>query len=248
MNCSTPGLPVHHQLPEFVCKESLKFLRCKPPAMMSLITVSRKTSIFQEGCAHRENNLLMQVDLWKTLAPTDSNVWQTTLPSGPRVPGPALAPCILGLVVLGHALLACAAQDQELAFPACRAAEGAARRPGNGKDGDYSATLRPRWAVWAQEWWVSGYGSGFHEPAEKARMRVQRSTLSLGRGEEERHRERARAWKDLSSRREGARAPVGVLAPAGIGQVPGRCYGSDLCPCAQHPWYPQSDLTPSCLE
>ena len=55
MNCSTPG--------EFICKESLKLFRCKPRAMMSLTTVFRKTSIFKEGCARREKNLLMKVHL-----------------------------------------------------------------------------------------------------------------------------------------------------------------------------------------
>ena len=133
-------------------KEGLKFLLCKPQAMMSLTTVSRKTSIFQEDCARGEKNLLRKAGPRKTLSPADSNVWRTTLPSGPRGQGPTLSPCILGLVVLRPSLSACAAQHQELAFPACRAAWGAARRPGNGKDGDCSATLRPRWAVRTQEW------------------------------------------------------------------------------------------------
>lgn len=67
----------------------------------------------------------------------------------PRL-GLAFARCVVGLVVPRLLMSARAARYQELTFPACRAAADASRRPGNGKDGDCSATLRPRWAVQTQ--------------------------------------------------------------------------------------------------
>lgn len=139
----------------------------------------------------------------------DSNVWRTTVPSRPRGLGPALAPCILGLVVLRPSLSDCPDQHQELTFPACRAPRGAARRPGNGKNGDWSATLRPRWAVQTQ--------SGESRAVEAVPTSLQRGRewghlrwpLPPARGGEERFREGAQSRKALAGRSEGVRAPGG---------------------------------------
>lgn len=111
--------------------------------------MSGKTSIFQ-GRLRSEENLGLEANPRVTLTPADSDVWRTTLPSRTLGPGPTLARCIMVLVVLRPQMSARAALHQELAFPACRGAGEASRRPGNGKDGDCSATLRPRWAVQTQ--------------------------------------------------------------------------------------------------
>lgn len=126
-------------------------------------------------------------------------------------------------------LLARAARHQELAFPARRAVQGVAPWwPGKGKDGDCSATLRPRWAVQTQsgECWAT-----------------EAVLTSLFRGRECRHGGGPCLWdqagKNASGkgREPGKLWPSGakgsgpqrmVLAPGSTGQVSGRCYRPDL--------------------
>lgn len=88
----------------------------------------------------------------------------------------------------------------------------------------------------------------FHEPAEKARMR---------------HSGRPRLWDEERKnaigkgtslerpiRQDEGRGPQWEkLAPAGIGQVPGRCYGQTFAHAHSTRDIPQSDLIlSSCLE
>lgn len=200
---------------------------------MSLTTVSRKTSIFQEDCARGEKNLLRTAGPRKTSSRRLKCLANHIAQRPPRPGADALT------VYSGIGSFQVLALGPRCSAPGTRLPSlprGLGSSPATRKWGRWRLLGDVEAALGGSDSRVVSLGRWKRFPAACREGESEGTAVAPVSGirREERLREGARAWKALAGRSERARAPAGVLAPGGTGQVPGRCSRSDLFPRAQH--------------